>query len=188
MKTSRLDRAATKTGRTRWGTAGLLATLALAVVVGACRSQEAAGDATPREIAQDTSCALDGMLLADYPGPKAQMHYAGREAPDFFCDTVELFNIYLKPEQARTVRAVFVQDMGEADWERPRGHWVDARQAYYVVDSKRHGSMGPTIASFAREADATRFAAEYGGRVVPFDGVTADKAVIDGGALHDGVM
>ncbi len=48
--------------------------------------------------------------------------------------------------------------------------------------------MGPTIASFALEADARRFAAEHGGRVLPFGGVKAEDAVLDGGALHDSGM
>jgi copper chaperone NosL len=153
----------------------------------ACGTEDAA-PVTPREITAGTACALDGMLLSDYPGPKAQMHYTGRDEPDFFCDTVEMFNVYLNPEQVREVRAVFVQDMGQADWETPRGHWVDARTAFFVVGGRRHGSMGPTIASFAAEADARRFAAEYGGDVVPFQGVTPDKVRLDGGALHDGLM
>ena len=142
----------------------------------------------PREITGGTSCALDGMLLADYPGPKGQIHYAGQSDPDFFCDLVELFNVYLQPEQVRQVRALFVQDMGQADWDEPRGHWIDARTAFLVVGSRRHGSMGPTIASFAAEADARAFVAGYGGDVVRFDGVTPDKVRLDGGALHDGLM
>ena len=122
----------------------------------------------PVEIDGATSCELDGMLLADYPGPKAQVHYAGQAQPSFFCDTVELFNTLLAGEQVRAAKAVFVQDMGKAKWEQPVGHWIDAKTAIYVLGSKRHGSMGPTIASFAQEADAVKFAAEYGGKVLRF--------------------
>jgi copper chaperone NosL len=165
-----------------------IAIVTMVLALAGCGTRDAATSVAPAEVTQGTSCALDGMLLADYPGPKAQIHYAGREAPDFFCDTVEMFNIYLKPEQATTVRAVYVNDMGAADWDQPRGQWIDARQAYFVVGSRRHGSMGPTIASFAAEADARAFAGEYGGAVLPFDAVTADNAVLDGGALHDGQM
>ena len=118
----------------------------------------------PVEIDRSTSCELDGMLLADYPGPKAQIHYAGQEKPSFFCDTIELFNTLLAGEQVRAVRAVYVQDMGKADWNEPKGHWIDAKTAVYVLGSKRHGSMGPTIASFAQEADAAKFAGEHGAR------------------------
>ncbi|QDF98513.1 nitrous oxide reductase accessory protein NosL [Azoarcus sp. DD4] len=137
------------------------------------------------EIDQSTACALDGMLLADYPGPKAQIHYEGRAEPDFFCDTVEMFSIYLKPEQVRGVRALYVQDMGKANWDEPRGHWIDAKAAWYVHGSKRKGSMGPTIASFGSEADAQKFVAEYGGKVYRFEAVTPEMVALDGGALHD---
>ena len=32
---------------------------------------------TPVEIDPGTSCSLDGMLLSEHPGPKAQIHYDG---------------------------------------------------------------------------------------------------------------
>ncbi|MBR0568177.1 nitrous oxide reductase accessory protein NosL [Azoarcus sp. L1K30] len=137
------------------------------------------------DIDRSTSCALDGMLLADYPGPKAQIHYDSIVQPDFFCDTVEMFSIYLKPEQARRVSAMYVQDMAKADWENPKGHWIDARTATYVHGSRRTGSMGPTIASFASADDARKFAASEGGKVLRFDEVTPDMVILDGGALHD---
>ena len=139
----------------------------------------------PVEIDGATSCELDGMLLADYPGPKAQIHYAGQEKPSFFCDTIELFNTLLAGEQVRAVRAVYVQDMGKADWNEPKGHWIDAKTAVYVLGSKRHGSMGPTIASFAQEADAAKFAGEHGGKVLRFADIKLDMVDLSGGALHD---
>ena len=130
----------------------------------------------------------DGMLLAEHAGPKAQIFYADAEQSEFFCDTVEMFSVLRKPEQVRKVNAVFVQDMGAADWAHPRGHWIDARSAYYVVGSSQRGSMGPTIGSFANEAQARAFAEKFGGQVHPFDDVTADMAVLDGGVLHDAPM
>lgn len=145
------------------------------------------GDAPPlpAEIEAATSCELDGMLLADYPGPKAQIHYAGAAAPVFFCDTVEMFAMLLRPEQARTLRAAFVQDMARADWDKPRGHWFDAKAGFYVAGSKRRGSMGPTFISFAAEADAQKFTAGHGGKVLRFAEVRPEMADLGGGALHD---
>lgn len=140
--------------------------------------------AAPVELTRDTYCSLDGMLLADYPGPKAQIHYAQGE-PEFFCDTVEMFSIYLQPEQQKRVTAVFVNDMGKSEWERPAGQWIDARQAFYVVGSHRRGSMGPTFASFAEESAARAFAEKEGGKVLRFNEVTPDMAVLDGGVIKD---
>ncbi|HRP64608.1 MAG TPA: nitrous oxide reductase accessory protein NosL [Thauera sp.] len=159
---------------------------AAAGLLAACGSgSEGGGALVPLEIDRSTSCALDGMILADYPGPKVQMHYAGRTEPDWFCDTIEMFSIHLNPEQARVVRAIYVQDMGKADWDNPQGHWIDARTAFYVFGSSRLGGMGPTAASFSSETDARAFAEQYGGRVLRFNEVTADMVVLDGGALHD---
>ncbi|MDP2029081.1 MAG: nitrous oxide reductase accessory protein NosL [Thiobacillus sp.] len=162
----------------------IFATLAATTLAG-CGQSETATTVAPLEIGQGTSCSLDGMLLADYPGPKAQIHYAGQAEPEFFCDTVEMFHMVLNPEQVRVVRGLFVQDMGRADWDQPRDHWIDAKNAYYVYGSKRQGSMGPTIASFALETDAAKFAVEYGGKIYRFADVTPDMVVLDGGATHD---
>ncbi|NMM76043.1 nitrous oxide reductase accessory protein NosL [Acidovorax sp. SRB_14] len=164
-------------------TAVLSAALGWALV--ACDQTSQAVSLAPVEIDRATSCELDGMLLADYPGPKAQVHYAGQAQPSFFCDTVELFSTLLAGEQVRHASAIYVQDMGQADWEHPSGHWTDAKAAVYVLGSKRHGSMGPTIASFAQEADAKRFAAEYGGKLLRFADITPDMVDLSGGALHD---
>ncbi|MHB8759157.1 MAG: nitrous oxide reductase accessory protein NosL, partial [Thiobacillus sp.] len=38
------------------------------------------------------------------------------------------------------------------------------------------------------EGDASKFAAQYGGKVYRFAEVTPDMVVLDGGALHDSNM
>lgn len=139
---------------------------------------------TAQEITAGTFCSLDGMLLQDYPGPKAQIHY-DQGPPDFFCDTVEMFAIYTRPEQQKRIVAVYVQDMGKADWTKPQGHWIDAKTAFYVAYSRRMGSMGLTLASFERESDAREFVKQHGGDVFPFDKVTPRMTTLDGGVLHD---
>lgn len=156
--------------------------LPVLVMLAACTPD--APPATARDITAGTVCALDGMLLNDYPGPKAQIHYADG-GMEFFCDTVEMFNMLLRPESARRVRAVYTQDMGKADWKTPRGHWIDARQAFYVHGSRVKGSMGPTLASFANRADAEAFARKNGGRVLRFGEVQMDMVDLHGGAVHD---
>ena len=157
----------------------------LGALSGCSQADSGAQALVPVEIDRTTSCELDGMLLADYPGPKAQVHFAGQDKPSFFCDTVELFSTLLAGEQVRAVKAVYVQDMGQADWNAPQGHWIDGKTAIYVVGGKRHGSMGPTIGSFAQEADARKFAAEYGGKVLRFAEIKPDMVDLSGGAQHD---
>lgn len=164
---------------------GLAALTAVGIVSGCSDRTDESRALIPAEITSSTSCDLDGMLLADYPGPKAQIHYAGAAAPMFMCDTVEMFNTLLRPEQVRKVEAVYVQDMGKTDWEQPRGNWIDAKTGFYVLGSKRHGSMGPTIASFSQEADAAKFAGSYGGKLLRFGDIKPDMVDLSGGALHD---
>ncbi|MCV2370605.1 nitrous oxide reductase accessory protein NosL [Roseateles oligotrophus] len=166
----------------------LLFAAATAIALGGCGRQDEAKPLVALEIDPRTTCDLDGMLLADYPGPKAQIHFVGVAAPMFFCDTVELFNTLLRPEQVRAIAGVFVQDMGKADWEQPRGHWIDAKTGIYVLGSKRHGSMGPTIASFAQEAEAQAFAKQWGGRVLRYAEIKPEMVDLSGGALHDSKM
>jgi copper chaperone NosL len=163
----------------------LLPLLLGAMLLTACG--EPAKPVQPRELAADTACALDGMVLLDFPGPKAQIHYDQGE-PDFFCDTREMFAIFLHPEQKKRIAAIYTQDVGKADWNRPEGQWIDAKTAFYVIGSPRRGSMGPTVPSFAREADARIFAEKYGGKVLPFSGVTIDMVDLSGGASHDEKM
>jgi len=153
-------------------------------VITACTES---GPVTPADITQGTVCSLDGMLLMDYPGPKAQIHYAG-QAPEFFCDTVEMFSIYLRPEQQRKITGIFTQDMGKADWKEPKGNWIDARSAFYVYGPKITGSMGPTFAAFANRELAQAFAKEHDGKVIPFNEVNIDMVDLRGGAKHDQSM
>lgn len=139
---------------------------------------------TAQEITAGTSCSLDGMTLADFPGPKAQIHYATGK-PDFFCDTMEMFSIYLQPEQRKNITGIFTQDMGATDWKTPRGHWIDAKQAIYVLGSNKMGSMGPTVATFSHHLDAEKFANEFGGKVLNFSQVTPEMVDLTGGVIHD---
>lgn len=164
----------------------LFLAIGAALVLAACGPSETASG--PVDITASTACSLDGMTLAEYPGPKGQIQYEGQAEPMFFCDTVEMFSIYLKPEQVKKIKAIYVQDMSKTRWEEPKGAWMDAHAAYYVVGSKMHGSMGPTIGAFSVAQDATAFAEQNGGKVYKFDEITPDMAALDGGALHDHQM
>ena len=158
-----------------------LATLMLSLLA-ACGKEEKPVQLT--EPTRDTACSLDGMTLVDYPGPKGQIHYASGEV-SWFCDTPELVSIYLKPAQQKTIRAALVQDMGKTSWDKPQGNWIDATKAFYVQGSKKHGSMGPTLATFGAQADADKFVAENGGKVLKFGELTPDMVRLDGGMQHD---
>jgi Cu-processing system permease protein len=150
-----------------------------------------AGGAQQRSLARSRSTAppaanSTACCWPTTPAPRPRCTTPGRRKPSFFCDTVELFNTLLAGEQVRAVQGGVCAGHGQGRLGTSRvGHWIDAKTAFYVLGSKRHGSMGPTIASFAQEADATKFAAEYGGKVLRFGEIKADMVDLSGGALHD---
>lgn len=162
-----------------------LSCVALFTLLAAC--SQTVSTAVAVEPDKETECTLDGMLLLDFPGPKAQIHHAEGK-PDFYCDLLELFTALLAPEQKRGALTAFVQDMGKTSWDHPTGNWIDAKSAIYVVGSKKAGSMGPTFASFSGQADAEKFALAEGGKVVRFDQITLEMASMSGGVLHDTSM
>lgn len=161
-----------------------LASIAAVLLLAAC--SQAIKQTGPQEPSADTACALDGMVLKDFPGPKAQIQYSEGK-PDFYCDLMELFAVVLAPEQKRSVAGLFVQDMGHTDWAHPQGHWIAAKGASYVVGSRKTGSMGPALASFATAADASAFAQAEGGKVMPFAQITA-AMLRPSGAAHGMAM
>lgn len=176
---------ATLADRERRAILGLLALTALAPLAGCGEKAGSTVSTAPVEISRSTSCELDGMLLMDYPGPKGQIHFADADRPAFYCDTLELLNTLLVPEQVRKTHAVYVQDMSKADWDNPVGAWIDARTAVYVQGSQRKGSMGPTFASFSTEEAARKFAAQYGGTVLKMSEITPVMVDLRGGANLD---
>ena len=157
--------------------------LALAAMVMLAACGQAVMAVAAQEPAADTACALDGMVLKDFPGSKAQIQYVEGK-PDYYCDLMELFAVLLAPENKRQVAGVFVQDIGKTDWANPRGHWIAAKDALYVVGSKKQGSMGPTFGAFSNAQDAAAFVQKEGGKVLPFNQITA--AMLDTrGAMDD---
>lgn len=157
--------------------------LALAAMVLLAACGQAARTIAAQEPAADTACALDGMVLRDFPGSKAQIQYVEGK-PDYYCDLMELFAVMLAPENKRQVAGVFVQDMGKTEWANPSGHWIAARDALYVVGSRKQGSMGPTFGAFSNAQDAAAFVQKEGGKVLPFNQITA--AMLDTrGAMDD---
>ena len=174
--------------RERRALLGLLALTALAPLAACGERPSGAASVAPVEITRSTSCELDGMLLMDYPGPKGQIHFAGADKPAFYCDTVEVLNTLLLPEQVRKVDAVYVQDMGKTDWDNPQGAWIDARSALYVRGSKRKGSMGPTFASFGSEPDTRQFIAQHGGELLRMPDIKPEMVDLRGGANLDSRM
>lgn len=128
----------------------------------------------PEKINKGEQCHLCGMLITQFSGPKGELYRTdiSAEASNTvkkFCSTRDLFSFYLDPENKRNVTELFVHDMSKSIWEKPDDNFfIDAKTAWYVVDSSQTGAMGKTLASFSAEKDALTFAKEYGGKVLSF--------------------
>lgn len=134
----------------------------------------------PVPIAAADECAVCGMQIRGFPGPKGEVHVSGREAPLKFCSTRDFFAWVLQPEAGASVQALWVHDLGATGWDQPDdAAFTDARSAWYVVGHRRLGAMGPTLASFRERPAAEAFAAREGGRVLAFLDVSV--ALVAGG-------
>lgn len=126
----------------------------------------------PRKVTSTTTSKLCGMFLKQYPGPESQIIYRNGKTY-FFCDTVELFEwIHLKSVAVRVPLVMYVQDMAHNSWEHPDDNFINAKNAYYVIGSKRMGCMGPTFVSFSSRTAAGKFIEKYGGKIYKFNEIT----------------
>lgn len=157
----------------------VVAALALLLAAGglaACKEQQAAKQ-VPVAINKDDTCFVCGMYITKYPGPRAEAYVRGRKTPLKFGSTRDFFAYVLQPENKASLQSLFVQDTAKLNWLHPStapASFVDARKAYYVAFQPLPGAMGPTLASFAKEADAKTFVAARGGTLLRFDQVTPE--------------
>ena len=162
-----------KTGRMTWAAIGL----AILIASGCDRAAPAGPPPVAAEVPDDVTGHYCGMLLADHEGPKGQIHLESRQDPIWFSSVRDTVAFLRLPEEARDVSAVYVNDMGLArSWEQPEaGTWVDAHNAWFVVDSAMIGGMGaPEAVPFATQPAAEEFRATHGGRIVRLDDIPDD--------------
>ena len=123
----------------------------------------------PVAIHSGDECAVCGMLIERFAGPKGEAIRAGHPALKF-CSTRELVGWWLQPENQHQPFSLYVHDMGHTNWDHPADSaFTDARKAWYVMGSDRTGAMGPTLGSFAQKTDANGFATAHGGKVMAFN-------------------
>ena len=156
---------------------GAVIGLAMLLAAGCDRAAPAGPPPAPVEVSDEATGHYCGMLLVDHDGPKGQIHLQSREAPIWFSSVRDTIAFLRLPEEASDVAAVYVNDMGRArNWNQPEaGTWVDARAAWFVLDSSMRGGMGaPEAVPFATESAAGAFRASHGGRVVRLDDIPDD--------------
>ena len=144
-------------------------------------SRQAASVPAPHAITRDAIGYYCNMIVVDHLGPKGQVHISGRDEPVWFTSVRDTIVYTMLPEEPKNIAAIYVNDMGQANWERPGADtWIDARKAWYVVGSNKVGGMGaPEAVPFAENTDAASFAERHGGQVVAFTHVPRDYVLND---------
>jgi copper chaperone NosL len=156
----------------------LLASFAGALALAGCNAQKTAeAPPPPQEMTDSAIGHYCGMNVLEHTGPKGQIILASRKDPVWFSSARDAISFTLLPEEPRDIRAIYVSDMAKApSWDKPgANNWVDAKQASFVIGSRRQGGMGGDEAvPFSDRSAAEKFVAEYGGRVVAFAEVPRD--------------
>jgi copper chaperone NosL len=173
--------------------------LLIAFALAACQ-KEAAQVPPPHKMTAEAIGHYCGMNLFEHPGPKGQIFAASLIEPVWFSSARDTLAFTMLPDEPKDIQAIYVSDMAKASsWDKPGAdNWVEARKAFFVIDSRAKGGMGGDEAvPFSDRGAAEKFAAENGGRIVKFDQVpreyvlasgngTADQAVNDHAARQRG--
>jgi copper chaperone NosL len=147
------------------------AVLLAAVLAFAGCDKPPAAPPPPQEVSAASTAQFCGMPLSEHAGPKGQIFVRDQTTPFWFASARDTIAFLRLPEMPKNIVAVYVNDMARAhNWEQPEvGTWIDARRAYYVIESRRRSGMDAEEAVPFGEADAARrFAEANGGRVVGF--------------------
>ncbi len=131
----------------------------------------------PVELTSDAVGHYCNMMVAEHPGPKAQIFAADAAVPLWFPSVRDMFAYTMLPEENQDIHAIYVSDTGATDdyADVAKGAWIEARDALYVLGSEIEGGMGlPEAVPFADRDQATAFADRHGGKIVSFDDVSPD--------------
>lgn len=155
-----------------------LSMTALFAVLAGCSSQnDPASTPDPLPITADAVghyCAMD---LIEHDGPKGQIFVRGRTDPLWFSTIRQTLAYTIMPDSPRGLDAIYVTDMAIVqNMRQPEPEsWMDARQAYYVTESKLPGGMGgEDPLPFSDRGKAEAFIDEFGGKILTFDEIPED--------------
>jgi copper chaperone NosL len=130
-------------------TVRILCALVVAIALAGCNEDTATSVAPPPvALNSDAMGVFCGMNLMEHPGPKGQIITASRVDPFWFTSVRDTVAFTLMPDQPRDIR-------------------IDARKAFFVIESRKQGGMGAAEAvPFGNREAADAFVTANGGRVV----------------------
>ena len=114
----------------------------------------------------------------------------GREQALWFTTARDGLAFLRLPEETRPVTAFYVSSIDRGGWEHPEaepGSWIDAADAWFVIDSNRLGSMGaPETIPFSDKISAEAFAEEFGGKALQLSDIP-DSYILGHGQTDEGM-
>lgn len=116
------------------------------------------------------------MTVVNHSGPKGQIILSDKKQALWFTSVRDTIAFTLSPEEPKNIAAIYVNDMSDANWDNPgEDNWIDAREAWYVLGSKRSGGMGAAEAvPFSTKEQAELFSSNQGGNVYAFAEIPKD--------------
>ena len=116
------------------------------------------------------------MTVVNHNGPKGQIILSDKKQALWFTSVRDTIAFTLSPEEPKNIAAIYVNDMTDANWDNPGAdNWIDARKAWYVLESNLSGGMGAAEAvPFATKEGAESFRTKQGGKVYAFASIPED--------------
>jgi len=113
------------------------------------------------------------MTVVNHNGPKGQIILSDKKQALWFTSVRDTIAFTLSPEEPKNITAIYVNDMTDANWDNPGAdNWIDARKAWYVLESNLSGGMGAAEAvPFATKKGAESFRTKQGGKVYAFTSI-----------------
>lgn len=149
---------------------GLALILALCFALAACEDKKQPRP-DPFTLTEEATGKYCGMNMLEHAGPKGQIILKGYDDPIWFSSVRDAIAFTMLPDEPKDFLAVYVSDMAKTDnWDNPGAdNWVEARDAFYVIGSRKRGGMGADEAvPFSAKEAAETFSIRNGGKVVTF--------------------
>ena len=157
---------------------GRFCMIIISLAFSACSNEKNANIPFPKQLTEEASGYYCGMIVKNHTGPKAQIHLKGSEEPLWFVSVRDAIAFTLLPEEPKNIAAMYVTDMTIASWQHPelvQKSWIDANQAFYVINSKKNGGMGAAEAiPFLNREDAFEFSKMNEGKVIALSDIPTD--------------
>jgi len=123
-------------------------------------------------VPKGAKCPVCGMIVRKYPKWAAHMVVDGK---DYYFDGVkDMLKFYFFDENFKynrdKISKVEVRDYYNLNT-------IDARNAYYVVNSNVYGPMGKELIAFKSKKEAESFIADHKGRVIKFQETTPNLII-----------